>query len=200
MRLTPRSLGRPGGPGFRPSEVARPGYLAALWRRSCVDSIHSPTAAPSRSADGTAAADAAAKPTHHPGGVEELAANLRGQVLRPGDAQFDAFGLPLNRRFAGVRPGGVAVRDPRRRRSRPHLVAGKRPAVRAPFRRAQLHGLFDQRGLVVSTGRLNSVRYQAQSDRIVVGGGALNTDVAAALKPYDVMFPTGQCRLSVSPV
>ena len=109
------------------------------------------------------------------------------------------FGLPLNRRFAGVRPAVLRCARPRRRRLRPHLVAGKRPAIACPFRRAQL-GYSTNEGLVVSTGRLEFRSLPARSDRIVVGGGALNTDVAAALKPYDVMFPTGQCPTVVSPV
>lgn len=48
-------------------------------------------------------------------------------------------------------------------------------------------------GLVISVRDMNSVRHQPQSNTIVAGGGAQNKDVAAALKPANVMIPGGQC-------
>lgn len=102
--------------------------------------------------------------------------------------------MPLNQRFAGVRPAGVAVcATPE---DVAHALAWSRDNGLPCVPRSGGHsymGYSTNEGLVISTGRLNSVRYQAQADRIVVGGGALNKDVAAALKPYDVMFPAGQC-------
>lgn len=123
-----------------------------------------------------------------------MAANLRGPLLHPGDARFDVLGLPLNQRFAGVRPSGVAVcATPE---DVAHALTWSRDNGVPCVPRSGGHsfmGYSTNEGLVISTSHLNSVRYQAQSERIVVGGGASNKDVAEALKPFDVMFPAGQC-------
>ncbi len=125
---------------------------------------------------------------------KDLASKLRGRVLRPGDTQFDAVGLPVNLRFDAIRPAGVAVC------ATPEDVAyalkwsqdNGLPQVPRSGGHNYM-GYSTNQGLVISVSEMNSVRHQQNSDRIIAGGGAQNKDVAKALTPAHVMIPGGQC-------
>ena len=123
-----------------------------------------------------------------------LARRLNGRLLRPGDQGFVTAGLPYNRRYAAVRPGGVALCAD---------VADVQTAVGwarhygLPFAaRSGGHsygGYSASRGLVISLARMNSVRVDRDSLTITLGPGALNRDLYAALAGTGVAAPSGRC-------
>jgi FAD/FMN-containing dehydrogenase len=124
---------------------------------------------------------------------QDLANHLRGRVLRPGDAQFDEFTRPINRRFQS-RPAGVAVC------AGPEDVAyalkwsEENDIARVP--RSGGHsfmGYSSNDGLVISLDGMKSVSYQPDSNRVVAAGGAQNRDASKALRPSNVMIAGGQC-------
>ena len=124
----------------------------------------------------------------------DLADNLRGRLLRPGEHGFDAAALPDNVRFASVQPLGIAecasVEDvsyalrwcqdvglPQVPRSGGHSY----------------YGYSTTDGLLIRVTGMNTVRYDSQSARVVASGGAQNRNMVAALQPHNVMVPGGNC-------
>ena len=123
-----------------------------------------------------------------------LSRQLHGQLLRPGDTGYMVASVPYNRRYAGVRPGGVAMCAD---------VADVRTALRwarhygVPFAaRSGGHsygGYSASRGLIISLARMNSVRVDARSMTVTVGPGARNRDLYAGLAGTGVAVPSGRC-------
>jgi FAD/FMN-containing dehydrogenase len=123
-----------------------------------------------------------------------LAGQLRGPLLRPGDRGYAVASSPYNKRYADIRPGGVAlcagVAD-----VRAALAWARRYAV--PFAvRSGGHsygGYCTTRGLVISLARMNSVRVDRDARTITLGPGALNRDLYAALAGTGLAAPSGRC-------
>lgn len=125
---------------------------------------------------------------------KELAANIRGRVLRPGDPGFDRFGMPVNVRFDSVRPAGVAVCSSTEDVSYALRWARDNGVPQVPRSGGHSYaGYSTNDGLVIAVSGMNGVRHDAQADTVIAGGGALNRDVAAALAAPNVMIPGGQC-------
>jgi FAD/FMN-containing dehydrogenase len=125
---------------------------------------------------------------------EQLARQLRGRVLRPGQPGYAAASLPYNHRYADIRPEGVA------------LCAGAADVAAAvlwarryglPFAaRSGGHsygGYSASRGLVISLAPLRSVRVDRPELTITAGAGARNHDLYAALPGTGVAVPSGRC-------
>jgi FAD/FMN-containing dehydrogenase len=123
-----------------------------------------------------------------------LASRLHGRLLRPGDRGYVTAGLPYNRRYAAVRPAGVAlcadVTD-----VRTALAWARHYGL--PFTaRSGGHsygGYSASRGLVISLARMNSVQVDRDSLTITLGPGALNRDLYAGLAGTGVAAPSGRC-------
>ena len=54
-------------------------------------------------------------------------------------------------------------------------------------------GFSNSDGLVIDVKGMRTVTVDRETDSVVVAGGASNAEVAAALTPHDVSFPTGRC-------
>ena len=123
-----------------------------------------------------------------------LARQLRGPLLRPGDRGYAAASLPYNKRYAGIRPAGVALCT-----DTADVQAALRWARRfgVPFAaRSGGHsyaGYSTSQGLVISLARMNQVRVDTRSMTIRAGAGARNRDLYAALAGTSVAVPSGRC-------
>ena len=103
---------------------------------------------------------------------DALARQLRGRLLRPGDRGYLVASVPYNKRYAAIRPGGVALCAD---------AADVRAALRwarrygVPFAaRSGAHsygGYSASRGLLISLARMNSVRVDRRSMTISAGRG-----------------------------
>jgi FAD/FMN-containing dehydrogenase len=134
------------------------------------------------------------QPGRRPPDWDRLAARLRGRLLRPGDRGYAAAGTPYNRRYAGIRPAGVALCA-----DAADVAACLTWAQQehVPFTaRSGGHsygGYSTSRGLVISLAPLRSVRVDERAQTITVGGGARNLDVYAGLTGSRLALPAGRC-------
>jgi FAD/FMN-containing dehydrogenase len=125
---------------------------------------------------------------------EALSRHLTGRLLRPGDTGYLVAGLPYNRRYAALRPAGVALcadtADVR-------TALGWARHYQVPFAvRSGGHsygGYSASRGLVISLARMNSVAVNPGSMTIALGAGALNRDLYASLAGTGIAAPSGRC-------
>jgi FAD/FMN-containing dehydrogenase len=124
----------------------------------------------------------------------ELARRLRGRLLRPGDPGYERAGLPYNRRYAGIRPGGVAVCAGARDAAAALLWAREQDvefAVRSGGH--SYAGYSASRGLVISMSEMNSIRLDRASMMVTAGSGALNRELYAATAGSGIAVPCGRC-------
>ena len=127
-------------------------------------------------------------------GLGKLARQLRGRLLRPGDRGYLVASVPYNKRYADIRPGGVAMCAD---------AADVRTALRwarryrMPFAaRSGAHsygGYSASRGLIISLATMDSVRVDRGSMTIRVGAGTRIRDFYAALAGTGVAAATGRC-------
>jgi FAD/FMN-containing dehydrogenase len=125
--------------------------------------------------------------------LEELARQLKGRLLYPGEPGYAVATQPANTRFARDRPLAAA------------LCAGEQDvaACVAWSREHQIDavartgghsyaGYSTTTGLVIDLGNLNRVDVDA-SGRATIGGGAVNQDVFDATVGGDFVLPGGTC-------
>jgi FAD/FMN-containing dehydrogenase len=125
---------------------------------------------------------------------DELSRRLRGPLLRQGGAGFQAASAAENARYANVVPAAIAMcagaqdvqtsvtwaRDngvPLVARSGGHSYAGYSTTT----------------GLQVDLNHMKSTTVDASSGTLHVTGAARFEDLDAALKPYNMFIPAGQC-------
>jgi len=125
---------------------------------------------------------------------DALGRRLHGGLLRPGEPGYAAASVPYNRRYAGIRPGGVALcADTADVRT---ALAWAR-AYDVPFAaRSGGHsyaGYSASRGLVISLARMRSIRVDKRALTITLGAGMRNRDLYAGLAGTGLAVPTGRC-------
>jgi len=125
---------------------------------------------------------------------DALARQLRGRLLLPGEAGYLVASVPYNKRYAAIRPDGVAMcADDADVRAA--LSWARHYGV--PFAaRSGAHsygGYSASRGLLISLARMNSVRVDRRSMTITVGAGVRIRDFYAGLAGTGVAAPTGRC-------
>jgi FAD/FMN-containing dehydrogenase len=145
---------------------------------------------------GTGPSSTRAKPPA-PGGrmtLADLAGQLRGPLLRPGDPHYASARVISNERYAGVRPHAIAravVED--------DVAACVRFAARSslPFTvRCGGHsyaGYSTNGGLVCDVRRLDTISLAADRRSVTVGAGVLAIDLITALAAHGLAVPTGSC-------
>ncbi len=136
---------------------------------------------------------AAAPPARRPD-WDALARRLRGRLLRPGEQGFAAASMPYNRRYARIRPGGVAVCADARD-ARAALLWARGEGVPFAIRSGghSYAGFCASRGLVISLAAIRSVRVCERSMTVTAGAGARNRDIYAALAGTGLAVPGGRC-------
>ena len=126
--------------------------------------------------------------------LDDLRRRLKGSLLLPSDAGYDAASASRNARYSVTRP--IAVAEVADVDDVVTCVAWCREHGIDPVARGGGHsygGFSTTRGLIVSLARLNAVRVDAASGRLVVGGAARNADVFAATVDGPLLLPTGTC-------
>jgi FAD/FMN-containing dehydrogenase len=125
---------------------------------------------------------------------DDLAAKLGGKLIRPGDRGYARISRPLNLRYAGIHPGGVAVCS--------HVedvhtaVAwaqenGVQVAVRSGGH--NYAGYCTGPGLVVNVGGMRGVAFDRATGHVTARPGARNTTIYSALQPHGVAISAGRC-------
>jgi hypothetical protein len=137
----------------------------------------------------TAAAVAAGDP------LRVLAGELRGPLLRPGDAAYEQARLPFNQRYDDRRPRAVA--QPLDARDVQTIV---RWAVKSRVRLAARSGGHSyagystiQDGVLVDLSRLKGVALHRGSGTVTIGAGSQLLDVYSDLARSGLTIPAGTC-------
>ena len=124
----------------------------------------------------------------------DLAHQIRGRVIRPGEAGYAQLRMPSNLRYADVLPAGIVLcKGPEDiRQSILWARAHNLPAVP----RAGGHsysGYSVTHGLLVDLTRMNAVDVSRSDGIATIEPGALNTDIYDGLQPYGLAFSAGRC-------
>ncbi|MGW3960799.1 FAD-binding oxidoreductase [Amycolatopsis sp. NPDC005003] len=117
---------------------------------------------------------------------------VTGRVRRPGEAGFRAAGTPFNKRFAGITPAGVlsaAGTADVRRAIEWARGTGVDVVVRAGGHSFAGHSAGT--GLVLDLSPMNTVSADGSTGLVTAAGGALMTDVYAAIQPHEMAFALG---------
>jgi FAD/FMN-containing dehydrogenase len=126
--------------------------------------------------------------------LADLAAQMRGPLLRPGSTHYAKASVISNEHYAGVHPQAIAravVED--------DVVACVRFAARSslPFAlRCGGHsyaGYSTTTGLVCDVRRLDTISIAADRRSVTVGAGVLAIDLITALAAHGLAVPTGSC-------
>jgi FAD/FMN-containing dehydrogenase len=126
--------------------------------------------------------------------LADLAAQMRGPLLRPGTTHYTKASVISNERYAAVHPHAIAravVED--------DVVACVRFAARSslPFAlRCGGHsyaGYSTNTGLVCDVRRLDTISVAADRRSVTVGAGVLAIDLITALAAHGLAVPTGSC-------
>jgi FAD/FMN-containing dehydrogenase len=126
--------------------------------------------------------------------LNDLAARLRGPLLRPGTIHYQDASVISNERYAGVRPHAIA-----RAVVEADVVACVRFAAQSPLpfsARCGGHsyaGYSTNRGLVCDVRRLDAIGIAADGRSVTVGAGVLAIDLITALAAHGLAVPTGSC-------
>jgi FAD/FMN-containing dehydrogenase len=128
--------------------------------------------------------------------IEGLRRSIKGPVLVPGDAAYDAASAARNGRYLDLKPAVVAqVTDAQ---DVVNVLAWGADNGLAPVIRGGGHsyaGLSSTTGLIVDVSRLNTVKIDAAAGTAVMGGAALNRDIFTASENGQWLLPGGTCGL-----
>jgi hypothetical protein len=125
---------------------------------------------------------------------DELAANLRGRLIRPGTPGYPVARLGYNLRFDDVRPRAIVMAASAEDVSKAILFArdhGLRFAARCGGHSYGGYSL--STGIVIDVSAMANVQPSPSSGAVTIGAGANVIDVAAGLAPGGVVLPTGTC-------
>jgi FAD/FMN-containing dehydrogenase len=125
---------------------------------------------------------------------DQLRRQLRGRVLRPGEAGYTAASLPYNHRYAAIRPQGVALCADAADVAAAVLWARRSELPFAARSGGHSYGGYSaSRGLVISLAPLKSIRVDRRELTITAGAGVRNRDLYAGLQGSGVAVPSGRC-------
>ena len=128
--------------------------------------------------------------------VDELRRSIKGSVLIPGDASYDAASAARNGRYLNLKPAVVAqVTDAQ---DVVNVLAWGQNNGMAPVVRGGGHsyaGLSSTTGLILDVSRLNTVQIDTKAGTAVMGGAALNRDIFTASENGQWLLPGGTCGL-----
>lgn len=125
---------------------------------------------------------------------DELGRKLRGPLSRPGDASYGQQHLPFNRRYADVRPQGIAscldASDVRE-----SILWAREHDVPVAIRSGghNYAGYSTTHGLLIDLGRMRRVAVEDDTGIATAQVGARNTDVYADLQPHEAAISAGRC-------
>lgn len=123
-----------------------------------------------------------------------LADQLRGRLLRPGDAGFRVAALPFNLRYVDIIPTGIAICRDAEDVSATILWARENdvPLV-ARSGGHSYAGYSTTTGLMISLADLDDVSFDVSTDIVAIGGGVRNDGIYTALEEADATLTHGRC-------
>ncbi|AEF41042.1 FAD-binding oxidoreductase [Hoyosella subflava] len=126
--------------------------------------------------------------------LDELAARLRGTLLRPGDAEYEARSASANGRYLGTRP--IAVAQVADEGDVATCVEWSVQNGVQPVARGGGHsyaGFSTTTGLLIDISVLDSVQINDSDGTVVLGGAASNRAMLAASADGPFFLPGGTC-------
>jgi FAD/FMN-containing dehydrogenase len=129
-----------------------------------------------------------------PSGLDALARDMDGRLIRPGEPGFTMAALPNNARWADVRPVAVAMRAGAADVGRCVTWArnsGTRFAIRSGGHNYAGFSITD--GLLIDVKAMNRATLDLANGTANAEGGANNQDVATALRVANFAIPSGRC-------
>jgi FAD binding domain/Berberine and berberine like len=123
----------------------------------------------------------------------QLVEQVKGSVIRPGNAAYRHARLDYNTRFDDIRPASIVFAESERDVARTIAFAGENDlpfAVRCGGHSYAGYSLSE--GIVLDVSRMSAVRVEA-GGLATVGAGARLIDVVSGLAPAGVMVPDGTC-------
>ncbi len=129
-----------------------------------------------------------------PSAWRQLGRQLRGTLLRPGQAGFANLALPNNLRYRNIKPGGIAL-------------CANATDIAACLRWASRHGVplttrggghsyagySCTEGLMINLMSFNTAHYDTAARTVTVGGGIRNGSVYSALQSVGRSITHGRC-------
>jgi len=125
---------------------------------------------------------------------EKLANRLDGSLVVPTDRAYARLSLPQNRRYADIRPRGIAMcASPAD--ARESLLWARDADIPIAVRSGghNYAGYSTTDGLVIDLGRMKGVNVNQGQGTVQAQAGARNTDVYAGLQPHGVAISAGRC-------
>ena len=123
-----------------------------------------------------------------------LERQMRGRVLRPGDAGYAAAGIPYNKRYAGVRPAGVALCTDANDVRTALLWARQFEVPFAARSGGHSYGGYSaSHGLVISLTQMSNVQVDARSMTVSMGAGTRLRALYGGLAGTGIAVPGGRC-------
>jgi FAD/FMN-containing dehydrogenase len=174
--------------------VADHAHMTSITRRQLLRSA----AAAAAAVQLPALADASARPRGRDAAGarawRELERRLSGRVLRPADRGYARAALPFNRRYADVRPAGIA-RCASTADVREAILWAREHDVPLAARSGghSYAGYSTTPGLLIDLGAMRRVRVDDEAGTVTAQSGARNTDVYRGLQPHGVAISAGRC-------
>ncbi|MDO8189602.1 FAD-binding oxidoreductase [Conexibacter sp. JD483] len=124
----------------------------------------------------------------------ELERRLHGRLLRPGGSGYARAALPFNRRYAGVRPAGIA-RCASEADVREAILWAREHEIPLAARSGghSYAGYSTTRGLLIDLGGMRQVHVDDEAGTVSAQSGARNTNVYTGLQPHRVAISAGRC-------
>jgi len=173
--------------------------MTSITRRHLLRSAAAATAAAAVAPLATAAPATAARRRRVATGPGErawrqLERQLRGSLLRPGAARYARAALPFNRRYADVKPAGIA-RCASERDVRAAILWAREHDLPIAVRSGghSYAGYSTTRGLLIDLGGMRGVRVDDAGHTVTAQAGARNTNIYAGLQPHGVAISAGRC-------
>lgn len=129
------------------------------------------------------------------GAWEDLRKQLKGALALPDDPTFASLAIPRNTAFANTRPAGVALcADMSDVQACVNWARnnGVAPVPRSPNGHS-LAGYCATTGLSIDTTRLNAVKLDPATQRVLMGAGTALGPAGSTLAESSRMIPIGRC-------
>lgn len=134
-------------------------------------------------------------PTEPTGIWKDLQGALKGQLLQSGSMDYFTIAKPWALQYSGTMPGGIArCVDEADVQTCINWARKNKVAIVARSGGHSYGGYSMTTGLMVDVSLMNNVSYDSATGNAVVGGGARNKDVYAALRAPSVAVTHGRCK------
>ncbi len=125
---------------------------------------------------------------------DELAAGLRGRLIRPGTPGYPVARLAYDPRFDDVRPRAIVIAATAGDVTRTILFARDHALAFAARCGGHSYGGYSlSDGIVIDVSAMATIRPSIDTGTVTIGAGAKVIDVAAGLATVGAVIPVGTC-------